>query len=200
MREKKVKQSTIDRYINFLEMVKSSALPNQTVSLRWIADKGHIAQAAPKALEQLGIIQKEGKYWHWLKGTPTRKMVLEILDHSLTKTKKTVHFPIPELAGIGDTLKEITERLIYLTAQNEAGLKRLKTSVSEPGHILPTIFTEQQQKFEVAKELYKSIFNINFSLNCTPESTSFIENNKHRASLAIAAAEIFVEEFNKPKP
>lgn len=190
MREKKVNQATITRYIDFLNFVKQSSLPNESsVSLSWIADKGHVAQAAPKALEEIGIIQKEGKFWHWIKGEPNKNMVLEILDFNLKKTKKVVHYPIPEFAAIGDSLKEITERLIQITVHQERALKTAKNTPLETHLIGATIFDEQQQRFEMVKAVAGGIFKDFNNLND-------YQAIGHRI---ITVADHILELLNKPK-
>jgi len=193
MREKKVTNATMQRYQDFLDMVKENALPYECQkSLSSIAFTNSVTKAAPKALEELGIIKREGKFWHWLKGAPSKKMVFEVLDFNLKKTKKTVHFPIPELAGVGDALKEITERLMQITVQHERAFKSVKNNHGETQAINPTIFTEQQQRFEMVKAI---------TAGGAFKNWQDLTDYKETISIhIIETADYIIELLNRPKP
>lgn len=131
LREKPVKKEILERYRLFIEAVRWTEKQTNILTLSQLANRYGINSSAPGTLIQLGFIKKENsKLWEWLKPEKSSEQCgLEMLNHLLNKTKKTIHVPIPDFAAIGESLKTIAERLAHIAVQNERLLKSDKTGV-----------------------------------------------------------------------
>lgn len=133
MREKPVSQDRIEKYIRFLTSVFNASDNNDLtnlLTLSEIAKRFKVSSGAPKALHDMGIIQKQigsKNTWTWKGESPSKVLALKVLNFLLHKNKKTVHVPIPEFAGIADSLKTIIDRLGEIYVQHERGLKTSKS-------------------------------------------------------------------------
>lgn len=135
MREKPVSPERIEKYVEFINTVRMNSQhsnPHNIVSLSEIASNNAVSSAAPAALIKLGYVDRKSKTtWFWKTDSPLREIALKVLDYLLHKNKKTIHVPIPEFAGIADTLTTIAERLAQLVVQNEKYNRGAKNSIKQ---------------------------------------------------------------------
>jgi hypothetical protein len=161
MREKPANEKAVNNLIEFLKMVRfglTGTPPTEFIS-KWQEDY-QVAKRTKSDLTTLNIITKnaDGSY-KWNVGDNFRVIALRVLDHRLKKTKKTVHFPFPEFAGISDSLKEISQRLVELAVQNEKWLRTHKNPqiTNEPADL----FRVDDQRLyivgQIASGIYKNV-------------------------------------------
>lgn len=159
MREKPANEQAIEKTILFLKRVQLDCLNNMQFgkgaqSLYELMKFFKISRRTSKACFDLAILKpdKEKKYI-WGIGNPNngnidyRLHALKILDHLLKESKRTVHYPIPDFAAFGESLKAIGERLVMITLQQEQLLKRPKTGhTEETGDLTQRHIFEQEQQ------------------------------------------------------
>lgn len=167
MREKPANEGAIARLIGYLNDVYLTSKANSTTFSAFELHKYHqVAKRTTSDCRRLKIFQvNEDKTVTWLdEDQPARFMALRILDYRLKKTKKTIHVPIPDFAGIADTLQTIGERLAQLAVQNEKWLKRAKND--ENG--LATegdLFRVEDQRLYIAGQIASRIYKDSFEHN-----------------------------------
>jgi hypothetical protein len=196
MRQKPANEYALNNLIDFLNDIFLGCEANLKNDIKQSINHFKVAKRTFSDLKALEIVKvdpndKEKIIWIANKQQPMRITALKILDYRLNKTKKTIHFPIPDFAAIGDSLKEISERLMQITVQHERALKTTKNIQGETQAINPTIFTEQQQRFELVKAISAGgIFNTFANLND-------YQAVGHRI---VTVADHLIELLNKPKP
>lgn len=161
MREKPVSQERIDKYIDFLFVVKNNSEGTvQILTLSEIAKNSKVSSSAPSALEKLNIIEKKSKFvWIWKSETrPSKTIALKVLDFLLHKNKKTVHYPIPEFAGIAESLEHISERLIELAVQNEKWLRAHKNGLKSNEQEATDLFRIDDQELYIAGQIASALY------------------------------------------
>lgn len=180
LRQKPANEAAISRLINFLNdswlTLKSDKI--KKYNFTELMESHGVAKRTFSDCRALGLIKIEaGKKPEWInKEEPSRHMALRILDYRLKKTKKQVHYPIPDFAAIGESLKEITDRLIYLSVQNEKWLKTHKnyenSNVSESD-----LFRVDDQRLYLAGQIASGVFSNEAILNYSPEQFEIINKN-----------------------
>lgn len=189
MREKPANEAAVQRLISFLKMVQFQAKGNPNIiNFNSLQEDEGVAKRTASDCRALDIIKADGNKTIWIPKEPVdfRLLALKILDHRLKRTKKTIHFPIPDFAGIADSLKEISERLMYLTVQQEKFLKTAKTGQIESADNSATLFTEEQQRHKDRVYLLGQIAGSYFS-DLTPYNSSDPEVNASTDQANISA-------------
>lgn len=166
MREKPANEHAVARLIGFLTIIKfrakSGAPPNSDIKLL-IKSEG-VAKRTFSDCKALGIFKVEDEKYTWLKqDQDLRKLALLILDYRLTKTKKTVHYPIPDFAGFAQSLEAIAERLAVLATQNEKWLKVAKNgleTINEPANLFRVDDQRLYIAGQIASVIYQDVHNI----------------------------------------
>lgn len=131
MRNKSVRNQTIEKYIDFLNGVKENSLPYECqVSLETIVTNYAINKSVVKPLQKLGIIERKSKTaWKWLVYEPDKKLVLELLDYVLHLKKPQEAALLPEyITQITNLLKEISSKLTNPQTIDESSGQGFKIS------------------------------------------------------------------------
>lgn len=130
MREKPANEAVVQRLIDYMNRI-SWQLKGEgaDVDFKYLQKEFGVAKRTYSDLKALKIISFENKRHVFKAALDLRTLALKILDYRLKKNKKTVHYPIPGLADIADSLKQITERLMQLSVQHERLLKQPKNDI-----------------------------------------------------------------------
>lgn len=165
MREKPVSPARLEKYITFLLEVKKNNIeynPNCPVTLSEFVKMHEVSSAAPSVLEELGFIKRlSKKEWRWTTKAHNhleKTIALKLLDFLLHKNKKTVHVPIPEFAGIADSLKTIADRLAEIYVQQQKSLKSPKNASA--GNSEADLFRIDDQRVYIAGQIASGIYSI----------------------------------------
>jgi hypothetical protein len=177
MREKPVSPARLQKYIDFLYSIhENDSVNNKSnqASLSTIATNYAVSSAAPNALIKLGIITRESKYvWTWKEATrPTKTHALKLLDHLLHKNKKTLHVPIPEFAGIAQSLQTIADRLTELHINSERSLKRAKNALNGKLENETDLFRVDDQELYIAGQVAAGVYSTLNAGTFNPEDVS----------------------------
>jgi hypothetical protein len=148
MREKPANERAVSNLIGFIYEIKqaASSTSEDEFDVQYFTNFHNVAKRSFSDLKALKIVTKQGNKLTFNSKQDLRIIALKVLDYRLKKTKKTVHFPLPGLGAIADSLKEITEKLIYLSVQHERAFKSTKNSLNEGAEVSTNLFTEEQQR------------------------------------------------------
>lgn len=166
LRQKPANEEALQKLISFLFEIKSFAhnTPEQRIDVKYSIKTYQVAKRTFSDLKALKIITEQGDKIEFISKEDLRKIALKVLDYRLKKTKKQIHVPIPEFAGIADSLKTISERLEQLAVQNEKWLKTHKNSlVSNVEN--SDMFRVDDQRLYIAGQIAGNIFKESFQYN-----------------------------------
>lgn len=206
MRERKVTDATIERYMFFLNSVSAISGYESRKTIAEFAKEKRINKSVVPAIIQLNFVETISRNkWNWLLPKPNKEMVLQILDLLLHKKKKTIHIPIvPEWATMVTAVNQLTDRMgVYLT-QNEKSLRGTKTplldrALQQSEMNGNTIFSEhhekEQRRFEMVKAIAGDVLKHSLPYLINPGDTANIENT---ADMIIEFADAILLKFNKP--
>jgi DNA-binding transcriptional regulator YhcF (GntR family) len=163
MREKPANKEAVINLTNFVKWIRyHSTQSPESVNVEYFISSEKVSKRSFQDLRRLGIVEVTKQDGFTLincksKEKDDRKIALQILDFRLKKSKRTVHYPIPDFAAIGESLKEITERLVHLSVQNEKWLKTHKnyenSNVSESD-----LFRVEDQRLFIAGHIAGECF------------------------------------------
>ena len=163
MREKPANEQAINRLNAFIGDLYLRIIGNVAeLKPGPLMNNYHVASRTMGDLKALKIIKQDGKKYTWL-GTEEvtnqylRRISLLVLDYRLKQTKKKVHYPFPELAAIGETLKDISERLVQIAVQNE---KSLKTPKNDFKTNTEDLFRVDEQRLYLAGQVAGGVYSI----------------------------------------
>lgn len=116
MREKKPLEKTVEKYIEFLKMLKlySNFDENRegAITLKEFIAQGKINKNIYSTLLNLHIIDLERPTkWNYLSFEPDRKLALTVLDNLLVKNKKSRHTPIAGMEAFVTAVERNTEAI-----------------------------------------------------------------------------------------
>lgn len=157
MREKKVLQKTIDKYVDFLDLVKAKAYGEYGAlsNIDELIANSQINKSVTKALTDLKMVEFISKtQWTWLVGEPDKQMALKVLDYLLHIKKPTTQPPLfPEWATTQIALlKEISQSLTNLQAKENKGSKGLK-------------LLQEDKLFELVKAIATGVYSKQGAIN-----------------------------------
>lgn len=167
MREKPANEQAITRLVRFMKDVNMAAISGLQLDVAYSLKQTGAAKRSFSDLKKLGIITvDDDKKIKWISlHLNFRSLALQILDHRLKQSKKTVHFPIPDLSPLTDSLETIVERMNQLLVQHERLLRQPKNNETRPDADLFKV--DDQRLFiagQIAAGLYKGITLCNHEL------------------------------------
>jgi hypothetical protein len=161
MRQKAPKESTVNKYINFLLSVHDYSIGNfeNGSNLRLLAANCYINKNVAKAIVELKIVDIDGKGWHWLSFKPDRTLALTVLDYLLVKNKKQVHTPLAGMEAFTTAIRQHTEAIQRNSLEINSGLRTLKNRSNDN---TPDLFKIDSERLFLAGAIASGIYHGDF--------------------------------------
>lgn len=208
MRQKTANPKIVEKYIDFLEVVKIQSNEHR-ITLQELVKNRNINKSVIKAFYELKIIQRHetsAYHYKWIGEEPSKLQALEVLNYCLELGKKQIVTPISGLDE--DTkgyIKAIHDRLISNSQKQNTSRDPIKDGIlaralnqapMNTNTLLSEVQSEQDKKFELLKSIAPGVYNA---------SLCFIMNSGDSASIEstnlflIEAAEDLFNKFFKVK-